>query len=168
MNFAPCMPVLSPVSASTEPIPSNLDYSLGLPGGAYCLRMARKTVDRLLRAHDLADMVELGVLATSELLANAYLFTPGKATNLSIRWRFGVLRLTVFDEHPRHPKAEREACRAQRRAALSMLDAALDASDSLCCGLDEVGGPLAGHKLWVAFSRDAARNYDRLRGDRDR
>ncbi|MGW2185632.1 ATP-binding protein [Streptomyces sp. NPDC001719] len=158
MNFAPCMPDSSAVSAP-EPIPSNLNYTLGLPGGAYCLGMARKTVERLLHAHDLADMAELGVLTTSELLANAYLFTPGKATSLSARWRFGVLRLTVFDEHPRHPRDARDACQAQRRAALSTLDAVLAACDGLCCGLSEVGGPLAGSKMWVAFSRAAARNY---------
>ncbi|MFI1798706.1 ATP-binding protein [Streptomyces sp. NPDC020379] len=161
MNFAPCMPDSSDVS-SADPVPSNLDYTLGLPGGAYCLSMARKTVDRLLRAHDLADMAELAVLTTSELLTNAYLFTPGKPTSLSIRWRFGVLRLTVFDEHPRHPRNVRDACQARRRAALSTLDAALAACESLCCGLDEVGGPLAGNKMWVAFSRKTARNYERL------
>ncbi|MEV8478039.1 ATP-binding protein [Streptomyces sp. NPDC051173] len=156
------MPDSAAVSVNADPVPSNLDYSFGLPDGPYCVSTARKTVERLLLEHHLADMAELGVLAASELLANAYLFTPGKATSLSVRWRFGVLRLTVFDEHPRHPKAAREACRARRRAALSTLDAALAASDSLCCGLGEVGGPLAGSKMWVAFSRDAARNYDRL------
>ncbi|RLU96584.1 ATP-binding protein [Streptomyces griseocarneus] len=133
-----------------------------MPGGAYGLATARTTVHRLLHAHGLADMAELGVLAASELLGNACLFTPDRQASLSVWWRFSVLRLTVFDEHPRHSKEVRDSCHAQRRAALHTLDTVLAACGGLGCGLDEVAGPLAGNKMWVAFSRDAARNYTHL------
>ncbi|MGW1073947.1 ATP-binding protein [Streptomyces sp. NPDC002537] len=161
-NNAPCMADAPQAPTPSAPLPSNLNYSLGMPGSAYCLGMARTTVCRLLHEHGLADMAELGTLAASELLGNACLFTPGRATTLSIRWRFGVLRLTVFDEHPRHAKAELESCQAQRRAALGTLDAVLAACGGLCCGLDEAQGPMDGSKMWVAFSREAARNYAQL------
>ncbi|MCC3766642.1 ATP-binding protein [Streptomyces sp. UNOC14_S4] len=161
-TIGPCFADSPELPTSSVPIPGNLSYSFGMPGGAYCLSTARTTVHRLLHSHGLADMAELGVLAASELLGNACLFTPDRQVSLSIRWRFGVLRLTVFDEHPRHSKEGRDSCRAQRRAALGTLDSVLEACGGLGCGLDEVAGPLAGNKMWAAFSRDTARNYTRL------
>lgn len=158
---SPCLPHLMGTSAPFEPAPGNLSHSLGLPSDAYSLGMARTVVRRVLCEHGLAGLAELGVLATSELLANACLFTPGEAATLSVRWRFGVLRLTVFDEHPRHPAGLREACRARRRAALSTLDAVVDACGGIC-GLDESAAPLAGSKMWAVFSREAGENYARL------
>ncbi|MEV5141124.1 ATP-binding protein [Streptomyces syringium] len=142
-------------TASLEPTRANLNYSFGLPGGPYCLGMARTVVRRLLSEHGLADMAELGVLAASELLANACLFTPGRDVSLSVRWRYGVLRLTVFDEHPAHAADVGDACRARRRRALSTLDALVDACGGIC-GLAPAEGPLAGSRMWVVVPREAA------------
>ncbi|MEU7167921.1 ATP-binding protein [Streptomyces morookaense] len=162
MSYTPpsCLPEESPATWLT-PIPANLDYSFGLPAGAYCLAMARAVVGRLLTDHGLPDMSEIGTFAASELLANANQFTPGRNANLSMRWRFGVLRLTVFDEHPAHSRRAQQACQARRREALSMLDAVVGACGGIV-GLDDAGGPLAGSKMWVAISREAARTYAAL------
>ncbi|MBT2383796.1 ATP-binding protein [Streptomyces sp. ISL-11] len=159
-NNPPCLPDAVP-AAQLVPGPANLDYSFGLPDSSYCLSMTRSVVRRLLSGHGLAHMAELGTLAASELLANAYLFTPGHGVSLSVRWRFGVLRLTVFDRHPAHAEGGDKACRERRREALSMLDAVIDACGGLC-GLDEAGAPLGGCKMWVVISREAALNYARL------
>ncbi|MEV8476577.1 ATP-binding protein [Streptomyces sp. NPDC051173] len=143
------------------PTPTNLNYSLGLPGGAYCLSTARTFVRRLLDDHGLGDLTELAVLSASELLGNVCLFTSGGEVNLSVRWRFGVLRLTVFDDHPAHEGDVIGACRERRLQALSMLQAFVDACDGIC-GLAEAGGLLAGNKMWVVFTREAAKRYARL------
>ncbi|MFC5725011.1 ATP-binding protein [Streptomyces gamaensis] len=161
-NSAPCLLDSAPeTTASPKPAPGNLTYSLGLPAGPYCVPSTRAHVRRLLHEHGLGDLADLATLAASELLANAYLFTPGSDVSLSLRWRFSVLRVTVFDEHPRHPKALRDSCRARRQDGLAMLDAVVGACGGLC-GLDEVGAPLSGSKAWVVIPREAAEAYARL------
>ncbi|GHF55120.1 ATP-binding protein [Streptomyces morookaense] len=159
-NPSSCLPEATPATWLT-PIPANLDYSFDLPAAAYCLSMARTAVRRLLTDHGLSDMSDLGTFAASELLANAYQFTPGRNASLTMRWRFGVLRLTVFDEHPAHSRRAQQTCQARRRASLSTLDAMVSACGGIV-GLDDAGGPLAGSKMWVAISREAARAYAAL------
>ncbi len=160
-NHASCLPDGPLPAASAAPSPHNLNYSFGLPGGSYCLGIARGTVRRLLDAHGLGDMAELGVLAASELLGNAYLFTPRREASLSVRWRFGVLRMTVFDEHPAHPVDARAGCRTRRRQALAGLDAVVGACGGIL-GLAEAESPLGGNRVWVVLPRDAARIYAAL------
>ncbi|UQI47569.1 ATP-binding protein [Streptomyces sp. HU2014] len=157
----PCLPDPTRPPGPPAPSPGNLSYSLGLPSNAHSLGTARTVVRRVLCQHGLSDLAELGVLATSELLANACLFTPGREAGLSVRWRYGVLRLTVSDEHPPHPAGAREMCRARRRAALSTLDAVVDACGGIC-GLDETAAPLGGSRMWAVFSREAGENYAKL------
>ncbi|MEV5240561.1 ATP-binding protein [Streptomyces cinnamoneus] len=142
---------------------SNLNYSLGLPGGPYCLGMARSVVGRLLGEHGLADMAELGVLAASELLGNAFVFTPGRDVSLAVRWRFGVLRVTVFDEHPEHAEGAGagRACRAYRREALGPLEAVVDECGGVL-GLAAADKPVGGSKLWVVVPREAGARYAAL------
>ncbi|MEU1825313.1 MULTISPECIES: ATP-binding protein [Streptomyces] len=153
---------LCPPETSAVPTPANFNYSLGLPGGPYCISTARNLVRTVLREHDLGDLAEVGVLATSELLANAYAFTPGREAHLSMRWRFGVLRLTVFDEHPSHEAAEIiTACLGLRRDALSLLDAVTGACGGIC-GLAEADAPLYGSRVWVVLPREAGALYARL------
>ncbi|GHG70481.1 ATP-binding protein [Streptomyces griseocarneus] len=150
-----------PAKAPGGPGRANLDYSFGLPGGAYCLGTARIAVGRVLAQHGLGDMVELGVLATSELLGNAVLFTPDRGVSLTLRWRFGVLRLTVFDEHPDHVGGDEKRCRAHRRHALSTLQAVVDECGGVL-GLAPAEKPLAGSKLWVVIPRVAGKRYAEL------
>lgn len=137
--------------------PATLDHSFAFPGGAYCLAMARTVVRRPLPDHGLADMSERGTLAAPGLVPSACQFTPGQGVNLSLRRRFGVLRLTVFDEHPAHTTAARKACHARRRGALSTLDTVVGSCGGIV-GLDHLGTPLSGgSKMWVVLSREAAR-----------
>lgn len=153
---------LCPPETSAVPTPANFNYSLGLPGGPYCLGAARALVRTVLREHKLADLAEVGVLAVSELLGNAYAFTPGRETHLSMRWRFGVLRLTVFDEHPAHEAAEIiAACLERRREALSLLDTVTDTCGGIC-GLAEAQTPLRGSRVWVVLPREAGALYARI------
>lgn len=164
-NNPPCLSeaaLAAAAAAAATPQPATLDYSFAFPGGAYCLAMARTVVKRLLSDHGLADMSELGTLAASELIAHACRFTPGQGVSLSLRWRFGVLRLTVFDEHPAHTATARKVCHARRREAPSTLDTVVGSCRGII-GLGHTGTPLSGgSKMWGALSREAARNHARL------
>ncbi|GAA3061199.1 hypothetical protein GCM10020000_50430 [Streptomyces olivoverticillatus] len=160
-NIALCSSGSSSPAPSAYPSRANLNYSLGLPGGAYCLGMARTVVGRLLAQHGLGDMAELGVFAASELLGNAVTFTPGREVNLAVRWRFGVLRVTVFDEHPPHAAGAATACRAYRRKALSALEAVVDECGGIL-GVTDAEQPLAGNRLWVVVPREAGKHYAEL------
>ncbi|GHF74721.1 hypothetical protein GCM10010218_64730 [Streptomyces mashuensis] len=158
LAFCPSAP---PSAEASRPGPGNFAYTLGLPGGTFCLGTARGLVRQVLDQHQLADMAELAELAVSELLTNALTFTPGHATHLSMRWRFGVLRLTVFDEHPSHCAFSRPVCRRRRREGLSLLDTVVSACGGIC-GLAEVELPLGGSKAWVVLPREAAALYAEL------
>ncbi len=158
---ATCLPDPPGPVPATRPSRANFHYSVGLPGGPYCVRPARTLVRQVLRDHGLADLAELGVSAVSELLAHADNFTPGGGTHLSMRWRFGVLRLVVFDEHPTHPAAHAPLCRERRRGALSVLDTVTAACGGIC-GLAELGAPLYGSKVWVVLPREAGELYAAL------
>ncbi|MEV4435065.1 ATP-binding protein [Streptomyces sp. NPDC049555] len=147
--------------AAARPSPATFNYSVGLPGGAYCVRPARTLVRQVLRDHGLAELAELGTFAVSELLAHANSFTPDRGLHLSMRWRFGVLRLVVFDEHPTHPASAAPLCRERRREALSLLDMITAACGGIC-GLAELGPPLYGSKVWVVLPREAGELYAAL------
>ncbi|MEV5510502.1 ATP-binding protein [Streptomyces orinoci] len=158
MNNSPCPPNSS---HALKPTPASLNYSFGLPASTYCLATTRELVRKLLEAHGLAEMGDLGVLAASELLATACAFTPGRDAHLSMRWRYGTLRLTVFDEHPAHGAQAAAVCREQRRKALWVVEALVDNCGGIC-GVEEARAPLNGGKMWAVFPREAARNYARM------
>ncbi|MCX4768425.1 hypothetical protein OG322_03125 [Streptomyces sp. NBC_01260] len=65
----------------------NLSYSFALPGGAFCVGLARRAVSDLLIRHDLAELCDTAVLATSELVAAAYRFTPDREMLLRVHSR---------------------------------------------------------------------------------
>ncbi|MFF4225685.1 ATP-binding protein [Streptomyces abikoensis] len=153
-----CLPESRPAAPPLAPTRANLNYSLGLPGGSYCLGMARTVVRRLLVEHGLDGLAELGALAASELLGNAYTFTPGRDVSLAVRWRFGVLRLTVFDEHQEHAVEAGMACRAYRREALAVLESVVGECGGIV-GLAAAESPLAGSRLWAVLPREAAERY---------
>ncbi|GAA2725725.1 MULTISPECIES: ATP-binding protein [Streptomyces] len=155
---AVCLPDPPGSASVTRPSPANFKYSVGLPSGAYCVRPARILVRQVLRDHGLADLAEIGTFAVSELLAHACAFTPSGETQLLMRWRFGVLRLIVFDDHPTHPAPSEPLCRERRREALSVLDTVVAACGGIC-GLAELGPPLYGSKVWVVLPREAGELY---------
>ncbi len=151
------------IAPPSPPSRHNLNYSFGLPGGAYCLGMARSAVKGVLNAHGLADLAELGSLAASELLGNAVAFTPNRGVSLDLRWRFGVLRVTVFDEHPEHAESSGagSACRAYRREALATLEAVVGRCGGVV-GIAAAEKPLSGSKLWVVVPGEAGKRYAAL------
>ncbi|GAA0431691.1 hypothetical protein [Streptomyces luteireticuli] len=140
------------------PTLADLNYSFGLPGSPYALSLARRLVRQLLDEHGLSDMAELGTFAVAELLGNCHLFNVNRETDVSLRWRYGVLRLTVFDKHPAHAGGHGRVCLGLRRLALTTLDEVVAACGGIC-GLENAWGPLAGNRMWVVFSREAARCY---------
>ncbi|MFF3171680.1 ATP-binding protein [Streptomyces sp. NPDC057900] len=122
-----CLPAL----ASAGPHPpraDNLSYSFALPGGAFCAGLARRVVSDLLTRHELAELRDTAVLATSELVAAAYRFTPDREMLLRIHWQFDALRIVLYDQHPCHGTPERaEECRERRSADMWLLAAAVEA-----------------------------------------
>ncbi len=141
--------------AHVQPCADNLTYTFGLPGAAYCTPRIRHTVRELLEQHGLSDLAEVGELAAAELLASAHAFAPEYGVSLSLRFRAGVLRLALFDQHP-----DPARCRAERRAHLSLLDLV-----ARTCGgsvdLSEAEPPLRGTRMWVTLPREGAGRYGR-------
>ncbi len=84
----------------------------------------------LLTRHELAELRDTAVLATSELVATAYRLTPDRETLLRIRWQFDALRIVLYGQHLCHGTPERaEECRARRSAEMSPPCAAIEADD---------------------------------------
>ncbi|MFI0911926.1 hypothetical protein [Streptomyces abikoensis] len=75
-----------------------------------------------------------------------------------MRWRFGVLRLTVFDEHQEHAVEAGMACRAYRREALAVLESVVGECGGIV-GLAAAESPLVGSRLWAVLPREAAERY---------
>lgn len=101
-----CLPAPAPTGPH-PPRADNLSYSFALPGGAFCAGLARRVVSDLLTRHDLAELRDTAVLATSELVAAAYRFTPDREMLLRIHWQFDALRIVLYDQHPCHGTPER-------------------------------------------------------------
>lgn len=141
--------------AHAQPCADNLTYTFSLPGAAYSTPRIRHTVRGLLEQHGLPDLADLGELAAAELLAGAHAFAPEHGVSLSLRFRDGVLRLVLFDQHP-----DPARCRAERRAQLALLVLV-----ARTCGggvdLTEAEPPLRGTRVWVSLPREGAGRYGR-------
>lgn len=157
MSARLCLPV-STASLPIEPTVDTLSYSLGLPGGAYCAGLARATVRRLLQDHDLGDVAPLAELVTSELLACAYRFTPERDVSFSLRCRYEVLRVTVFDQHRTHKPRAGAACRERRLRSMSLLAAVAERCGGEF-GIADAESPLTGARSWAAFPLEGASRY---------
>ena len=145
-----------PTAAAAGPVPpaaENLSYSMMLPGGAYCARLAREAVRSLLDRHDLSGLCETAALAASELVSAAYRFTPDQEMILRVRWQFEALRIVLYDQHPAHssPHAA-EDCRDRRSRSMWLLAAAVDAHGG-DWGLAPVLTPGGGTKSWALLHR---------------
>ncbi|GGY37386.1 hypothetical protein GCM10010299_49800 [Streptomyces tanashiensis] len=145
-----------PTAAAAGPVPpaaENLSYSMMLPGGAYCARLAREAVRSLLDRHGLSGLCETAALAASELVSAAYRFTPDQEMILRVRWQFEALRIVLYDQHPAHssPHAAEE-CRDRRSRSMWLLAAAVDAHGG-DWGLAPVLTPGGGTKSWALLHR---------------
>ncbi|MFI6649299.1 ATP-binding protein [Streptomyces sp. NPDC050529] len=147
-----CLPALAPAGPQ-PPAADNLSYSFALPGGAFCAGLARRAVDELLTRHGLAELAETAVLATSELVAAAYRFTPDREMLLRVHWQFDALRITLYDQHPVHASPEKsEECREHRSASMWLLAAAVDAHGG-DWGLAPALTASGGSKTWALLHR---------------
>lgn len=147
-----CLPALAPAGPQ-PPAADNLSYSFALPGGAFCAGLARRAVDELLSRHGLAELAETAVLATSELVAAAYRFTPDREMLLRVHWQYDALRITLYDQHPVHASPEKsEECREHRSAGMWLLAVAVDAHGG-DWGLAPALTASGGCKTWALLHR---------------
>ncbi|MEV0090769.1 ATP-binding protein [Streptomyces sp. NPDC050738] len=127
MGVLRCLPAVTPAGPPVPPARDNLSYSIALPGGAYCARLARGAMRTLLTQHGLTELAETAALAASELVAGAYRFTPDREMMLRVRWHFDALRIVLYDQHPAHPTPQdAEKCRDRRSRSMWLLAAAVD------------------------------------------
>lgn len=135
------------------PEEEKLNYSIRLPGGAYCAGTARSVVRSLLTRHDLSELCDTAALAASELVAYAHRFTPGKEMMLKIRWQYDALRIVLYDQHPAHSSHEAsEECRRRRSRGMWLLVAAVEACGG-DWGLTPVLNAAGGTKSWALIPR---------------
>lgn len=126
-----------------------LNYAVRLPGGASCVGTARCAARSMVIRHGLGELADTASLAASELVACAHGFTPDQEMMLKIRWRFGALRIVVYDQHPTHSSPEvSEECRRRRSRGMWLLAAAVEACGG-DWGLTPVLTAAGGTKSWA-------------------
>ncbi len=145
-------PVVPPHRDGARP-PRSLSYSLTLPGELRSAAVARAAVGTVLAAHGLERYRLPAQVAVSELTATLARLTPGKDLYVSVRHRGDVLRLVVWDQHPRHrdPGAER-LCGERRSRALWLLAAVVEDWGGEW-GVSGAASPQVGTKSWVTLPR---------------
>ena len=154
---AACLVSVLPESP-VPPDPEDLTYSLTLPAALSSPRIARAATRTVLTVYGLDDMTDAAVQTVAELTACACRFTPGAELYVSLRYRDGTLRVTVFDSHPRYTNPRlAAACDARRRAGLRVLACVVDVSGG-DWGFGEGAGPGAGTRMWVTLPRRGMRN----------
>ncbi|WP_238431766.1 ATP-binding protein [Streptomyces cavernae] len=138
---------------SVPPGPEELTYSLTLPAALSSPRVARAATHAVLAVHGLRDMTDAAVQVVAELTACACRFAPGAELYVSLRYRDGTLRVTVFDTHPRHinPRLT-AACDARRRAHLRLLACVVREAGG-DWGFEEAAEPNTGTRMWATLPR---------------
>ncbi|WP_399888097.1 ATP-binding protein [Streptomyces sp. BBFR51] len=143
----------------TPPIPETLAYSFTLPAALASPALARAATREVLRAHDLADMLDPALQTVGELTAVACQFTESQNYYLTLRYRFDTLRVIAYDSHPRHTSPRlATACDTRRRAALRVLACVCRACDGTW-GFGEAREPGGGTRMWVTLPRASAAAY---------
>lgn len=153
-------PIAAPADLPpTPPTPDTLSYSFTLPGAPQSPAIARAATRTILRAHGLEDMTDAAVQALGELTACAYRLAPTTELYVSLRYREGALRVTLYDAHPRHTHPRlATACDTRRRAALRVLACVVRA----CAGdwgFGDAREPGGGTRMWAVLPREGARTY---------
>ncbi|MCF4138886.1 ATP-binding protein [Streptomyces sp. Tue 6430] len=138
--------------------PEELAYSLTLPAAPRSPGVARAVTRTVLPAHGLAGATGAVVQVVGELTACACRFS---ATDVyvSLRYRDGGLRVTVYDGHARHTDARLgAACDLRRRVSLRVLDRVVRA----CRGEWGIGGDRessTGTRMWAVLPHAGASGY---------
>ncbi|WP_199545619.1 ATP-binding protein [Streptomyces sp. N35] len=139
--------------------PDGLAYSLTLPAALSTPAIARAATRHILAAHHLPELADAAVQAVGELTATACQLTPAAQIYVSLRYRSGALRITVYDgePHPAHPRLA-AALDARRRAALRLLARVVK-----CCegtwGCGESPEPGGGTRTWAVLPRATTAAY---------
>lgn len=160
-HFTTCPPPPAKDVTPTPPIPETLTYSLTLPAAPQSPAIARAATRMILRAHALGDVTDAVVQVVSELASCACRFTPTDEVYVSLRYRDGALRVTLYDGHPRHSNPRlAAACESRRRAALRVLSCVVKSCNGDWGFGDarELGG---GTRMWAVLPRHGARMYVR-------
>ncbi|UGY93541.1 hypothetical protein [Streptomyces gobiensis] len=137
------------MTTTLRPPVEDVAYSFGLPGGALCVPVVQHAVSALLGRHGLACMAGFAGWATGELLGAACQQGPDQRVSFYVRWRFGALRLTAFDQHA--------AGEASRRGRLVRLDAGVRVFGGTLA-VAPAGPPLGGTRTWVSLPREGVRS----------
>ncbi|MDN3024937.1 ATP-binding protein [Streptomyces sp. S.PB5] len=146
-------PLSDDVREFAPPSPDSLAYSFTLPAGPMSSRVARAATRVVLRAHELEDMTDAAVQVVAELAACACRFTPDAEVYVSLRFRDGALRVSLYDGHPRHSHPRLvEACDARRRGALRVLGCVVRVCEGEW-GFGEAREPGGGTRMWVVLPR---------------
>jgi hypothetical protein len=146
---------VSPAQADEayRPTPESLSYSFTLPAAPTSPALARMATRHVLATHGLGDLVDDALLAVSELVTCACRFTEAPDIYLSLRFRADVLRVVVYDSHPRHINSRLSAaCDAQRRAHLHLLVCMCRVRRGTW-GLGESPEPGGGTRMWASLPR---------------
>ncbi|MEU1512370.1 ATP-binding protein [Streptomyces sp. NPDC005811] len=163
---------LSPTLAPTElpftpPLPESLSCSLTLPAASQSAGIARAATRTILRAHGLAELTDAVVQVVSELTACACRFSPSARVYVSLRYRDGAMRVTLYDDHPLHTNARLgAACEISRGVALGVLDQVVRACDGEW-GIGGGRGQNNGTRMWAVLPREGARAYGSVLGAGD-
>ncbi|MDT0343510.1 ATP-binding protein [Streptomyces litchfieldiae] len=139
-----------------EPGPGNLAYGFTLPCSSATPAIAHEVAEAVLGGHGVTGLLGPALLLVLELTDYACRFTPsGAEVYLNIRQREGVLRLTVYDTHPRHAQPRDAAyCDGLRRAALR-LTPELARVHRGGWGIDAAELPAMGTRTWATLAQPA-------------
>ncbi|MCL6736707.1 ATP-binding protein [Streptomyces neyagawaensis] len=169
---APSGVCLSPTLAHAElpfiePLPESLSCSFTLPAASHSPGIVRAATRAILRVHGLAEVTDAVVQVASELTACACRFSPSAQVYVSLRYREGAVRVTLYDDHPRHANTRLEAaCQTHRGVTLRVLDQVVRA----CDGDWGIGGGLdqdMGTRMWALLPWEGARAYGSAPGPAD-
>lgn len=152
-------PKSDPATLSFVPAePAGVSYSFTLPADPYAPGIARHATRTILEVHHLAEMADAAVQVVSELTACACRFAIEGEVYVSLRFKEGLLRVTLFDDHPRHVSGQlSDACDDNRCVSLNVLDGVVQDCDGEW-GIDG-GAELGGTRMWAVLPRKRAAEY---------
>jgi anti-sigma regulatory factor (Ser/Thr protein kinase) len=127
-------------------------YNLRIPHDPRASRVVRDTLRSALIAGGLPQLVDVSTLLTSELVANAYRHAEGAAA-VRIGWDAGLLRVSVLDANPEHPRRVETDSDSENGRGLLLLDSCADRWGVRSIGEEGSGWP--GKSVWFEVSDSA-------------
>ncbi|WP_244177102.1 ATP-binding protein [Streptomyces albus] len=134
--------------------PEDWEYSLQLPHDPRGPRIARSTVRTVLAEHGLGDLADRAELLTSELATNAFRYSDGQ-TAVRLKWREGMLRVSVWDTSPSRPAPVIAGPQSESGRGLLLLS--LIADDWGILDLEKGHPAVGGKVVWFTLCRPVLR-----------